>query len=169
MHVTRKTLKLVMPLLVVILFVTIGCGYMGAGGSGGSIFGSGNNPRNVILIIPDGCSSVLWTSIRAMTVGPGGELNVDQLAVHGYCKTYSADTFITDSAASGTAYSTGMKTNNGVISMDASTTKGDSLTGHPMTSIIELAKAGGLCHRRGDHRHNRGCYSVSILRAYCES
>lgn len=142
MQVSGSAWKKVLSLLVAAVIVT-GCGYMGTSGSQGIIFGSGNNPRNVILIIPDGTSSVLWTAIRSMTVGPGGELNVDKLAEHGYCHTYSADSFITDSAASGTAYSTGQKTNNGVIAMDASTTRGDSLTGRSLTTILELAKEAG--------------------------
>ncbi|MHB9029147.1 MAG: alkaline phosphatase, partial [Candidatus Latescibacterota bacterium] len=99
--------------------------------------------KNVILIIPDGCSSVMWTAIRAMTVGTEGLLNVDRLPVQGRCRTYSADAIITDSAAGGTAYATGIKTNNGVLGMSASTTLGDSLSGKPVPTILELAEKAG--------------------------
>ncbi len=52
--------------------------------------------KNVILIIPDGCSSVMWASIRSMTVGVDRLLNVDMLPVQGRCRTYSADALVTD-------------------------------------------------------------------------
>lgn len=99
--------------------------------------------KNVILIIPDGCSSVMWASIRAMTVGTDHLLNVDRLPVQGRCRTYSADAIITDSAAGGTAYSCGVKTNNGILGMDAGTVLGDSLTGKTVSSILELARNAG--------------------------
>lgn len=65
--------------------------------------------KNVILIIPDGCSISMWASIRAMTVGVDGLLNVDKLPVQGRCRTYSADALITDSAAAATALACGVK------------------------------------------------------------
>ncbi len=99
--------------------------------------------RNVILIIPDGCSSVMWTAIRAMTVGADGFLNVDRLPVQGRVRTYAADAFVTDSAAAATAFASGVKTNYGVLGMDASTTLGDSLTGKPVPTILELARQAG--------------------------
>ncbi len=99
--------------------------------------------KNVILIIPDGCSSVMWASVRAMTTGIDGQLNVDRLPSQGRCRTYSADALVTDSAAGATAYACGIKTNNGVLSMNAATTLGDSLTGKPVETILELAKKAG--------------------------
>ena len=99
--------------------------------------------KNVILIIPDGCSMAMWASIRAMTVGADGLLNVDKLAVQGRCRTYSADALITDSAAAATAYACGIKTVNGVLGKDATTVLGDSLTGKPVMNILEMAKKAG--------------------------
>ena len=34
-------------------------------------------PRNVILIIPDGCSIAAWAAARNVTVGVDGELNIE--------------------------------------------------------------------------------------------
>ncbi|MFA6470828.1 MAG: alkaline phosphatase [Candidatus Latescibacterota bacterium] len=99
--------------------------------------------KNVILIIPDGCSTVMWASIRAMTGGPGSLLNIDKLPIQGRCRTYSADALITDSAAAGTAYATGVKTINGVVGKDATTVLGDSLSGKSVESILELAEKAG--------------------------
>ena len=100
--------------------------------------------RNVILIIPDGCSVPIWSAIRAMTVGTEGALNIDRLPMQGRCRTYSANAMITDSAAAATAYACGVKTNNGVIGMTPSTVRGDSLTGRPLKSIVELARQKGF-------------------------
>ncbi|MFC1694292.1 alkaline phosphatase [Candidatus Latescibacterota bacterium] len=106
-----------------------------------SIFGSS---KNVILIIPDGCSNTMWASIRAMTVGSGGILNIDRLPVQSRCSNYSADSMITDSAASATAYMCGIKTRNGILGMTAETSRGDSLSGKPAQSILEMAETAGF-------------------------
>ncbi len=131
-----------------------------------------NAAKNVILIIPDGCSTTMWAAVRAMTVGADGLLNIDKLPVQGRCRTYSADALVTDSAASGTTYACGVKTNNGVLGCDRSTVYGDSLTQKPAASILELAEKAGystglitttlLCHATPaafyTHRANRSWY-----------
>lgn len=128
--------------------------------------------KNVILIIPDGCSTPMWAAVRAMTVGVDSLLNIDKLPVQGRCRTYSADALITDSAASGTTYACGVKTNNGILGCDRTTVYGDSLTQKPVASILELAQKAGystglitttlLCHATPaafyTHRANRSWY-----------
>jgi len=99
--------------------------------------------KNVILIIPDGCSVAMWATVRAVTVGTKGELNIDRLPVQSRCRTYSADCMITDSAAAATAYACGVKTRNGVLGMNADTVHGDSLSGAAVPSILELAERNG--------------------------
>jgi alkaline phosphatase len=99
--------------------------------------------KNVILIIPDGCSTSMWAAVRAMTVGADGLLNIDRLPLQGRCRTYSADALITDSAAAATAYASGVKTRNGVLGMNAATSKGDSTTGRAVETILEKAKKAG--------------------------
>lgn len=48
-------------------------------------------------------------------------LNMMQMPVVGWCMTYSASSTITDSAAAGTALSTGTKTKNGMLGMNPDT------------------------------------------------
>jgi len=65
------------------------------------------------------------------------KLNLSKLDVQSFKTTYSNNDFITCSSASGTAFATGYKTNNGVLSLspDLSDT---------LTSIAEKAKANGM-------------------------
>ena len=74
--------------------------------------GSGTEIRNVILMIGDGMGS---GAVNAAMYANGGELTMTNLKTMGYVRTQSADNTTTDSAASGTAYATGVKTNNGYL------------------------------------------------------
>ncbi|MEI6211220.1 MAG: alkaline phosphatase [bacterium] len=67
--------------------------------------------RNVIMMIPDGCSQSMVTLARWVH---GGPLAVDQIQ-SGAVKTHSADNLVTDSAAAATALATGVKTANGTL------------------------------------------------------
>jgi alkaline phosphatase len=85
-------------------------------------------------------------------VGEAGELTIDTLPESAFVKTYSNDAQVTDSAASMSAYMTGVKQNNGVISMSGDTRAmapapdGGSRceNGQTMPTLLELAKARGL-------------------------
>ncbi len=72
-------------------------------------------PKNVILMIGDGTG---LAQIAAGYFANNEELTYFNLKHMGWVTTKSADAFITDSAASGTAYSSGSKTYNGSIGMD---------------------------------------------------
>lgn len=100
-----------------------------------SYSGSKKRPeiRNVILMIGDGMG--LATMSSAMTVSDH-PLNITRCTTTGLQKTNSANKYITDSAAAGTALATGNKTNNGVIGMDS--------TGVRVKSILEIAEENGL-------------------------
>lgn len=63
-------------------------------------------------------------------------LNIERTQVTGFATTYSADNLITDSAAGGTALSTGNKTYNGAISVDS--------TGAPLKTLVEYAEENGM-------------------------
>jgi alkaline phosphatase len=67
--------------------------------------------RNVIVLIPDGCSQSLVTLARWMR---GKPLALDRMQT-GAVRTHSASSLVTDSAAAATALATGVKTANGVI------------------------------------------------------
>ena len=74
--------------------------------------GKNTRVRNVILLIGDGMGQ---GAVNAGMFANGGELTMTNLRTIGYVRTQSADRFTTDSAASGTAYATGEKTNNGYL------------------------------------------------------
>lgn len=104
---------------------------------------AGGEVRNVILMIGDGMGDSEITLARNYEHGAGGAFpGIDALPVTGQYTHYalSKDTgkpdYVTDSAASGTAWATGTKTYNGAISVD--------LRGDPHPTLIELAKQAGL-------------------------
>ncbi len=89
--------------------------------------------KNVILLIGDGMGTA---EVYAGIVSSPTGLNMESFPVCGFHKTYSSDNYITDSAAGGTALSSGKKTRNGMIGMDP-----DSI---PLRSILEIAEEHGL-------------------------
>jgi len=66
-----------------------------------------------------------------------GKLSFASLPYQGMQTTHAANTFITESAAAGTALATGHKTNNDVLGMDPTKTI-------KYTSMAEMAKASGM-------------------------
>ena len=92
-----------------------------------------DSPKNIILLIGDGMG--VAQLYAGMTVY-GQQFNLEKFPYSGFSKTYSADNYITDSAAGGTAIATGEKTNNGMI--------GVRPDGTPISSITETAHNNGL-------------------------
>ena len=74
-------------------------------------------PKNIIFIIGDGMGqgAVKFAGLHAHARPQS--LVMEQLPVNGMALTYSANSPVTDSAASGTALSSGYKTNNGFVGM----------------------------------------------------
>jgi alkaline phosphatase len=102
--------------------------------------------RNVILFIGDGMGDSEITIARNYEKGANGRLVMDSLPYTGAYTTYALDEadpthidYVTDSAASGTGWATGVKTSNGRISTPAGSTE---LT--PMVTILELAQRAGF-------------------------
>ncbi len=77
--------------------------------------GADYRPMNIILMIGDGTG---LAQISAGFFANNEELTYANLKYMGWVTTKSADAFITDSAASGTAYSSGYKTYNGAVGVD---------------------------------------------------
>jgi alkaline phosphatase len=103
----------------------------------------GGKARNVILLIGDGMGDSEITLARNYAEGAGGFFKgIDALPVTGQYTHYSLDRetglpdYVTDSAASATAWATGVKSYNGAIGVD--------VKGRPHTSLLERAKAAGL-------------------------
>lgn len=135
----------------------------------------GGAAKNVILLIGDGMGDSEITIARNYAYGAAGRLpGLDALPLTGSYTTYSLHKdgpeagrpdYVTDSAASGSAWATGTKTYDGAISVD--------LDGTPHDTLLELAKANGL--KTGDvstaeiqdatpavqvaHVGARGCYA----------
>ncbi len=103
----------------------------------------GGRARNVILFIGDGMGDSEITAARNYSVGAAGRLELDRFPLTGAYTTYAVKAgttnvpdYVTDSAASGTAWSTGSKTYNNAISVDPVTKK-------PLRTILEKAQQAG--------------------------
>ncbi|MCS3459266.1 alkaline phosphatase [Aeromonas sp. BIGb0445] len=102
--------------------------------------------KNVIFFLGDGMGINTLTAARIYGVGEAGDLTIDTLPETAFIKTFSHDAQVTDSAPSMAAYMTGVKSNNGVISMDGDATQQDDCAlsaGKSVTTLLELAKADG--------------------------
>jgi alkaline phosphatase len=89
------------------------------------------NPRSVVLMIPDGCGPATLALARMVS---GHALALDGMLT-GMVTTRSADRRVTDSAAAATALATGHKTYNGGISEDPSN--------QPLGTLLEAAAGRG--------------------------
>jgi alkaline phosphatase len=92
-----------------------------------------NQPKNIILLIGDGMS---FAHVQAGILASETPLYIEQFRHIGFIHTSSADNFVTDSGAAGTALAAGIKTNNGFIGMDP-----DS---NAVKSILHIASDNGL-------------------------
>ncbi|MFH0794267.1 MAG: alkaline phosphatase [bacterium] len=100
-------------------------------------FGPGK-AKSVVLFIADGTGIASLTAARIYKVGVSGDLNVDRFPYTAFCRTYSADGMVTDSAAAATALATGYKTNNGVLGQDVRATS--DTEGKPLKTALEVAQ-----------------------------
>ncbi len=102
----------------------------------GVINGEFEAPKNIILIIGDGMgpNDITLAEENAEGVYDFG-LALNLIKNHGLATTHSASDEVTDSAASGTALSTGVKTNNGYIGKD--------VNGNDLKTMAELAREMG--------------------------
>ena len=90
-------------------------------------------PKNVVFFIVDGMS---LPQLHAALTANKGNLYLENFKYMGFSKTHSSDKYITDSAAGGTALSTGQKTYNGAIAVDNNK--------KPIKTILEEAEEKGL-------------------------
>lgn len=87
-------------------------------------------PRKVIFMIGDGMG---LPQIHAAMAANENDLYIAHMPYVGLAKTYSTTSYITDSGASGTALSSGVKTYNGAVGVDS--------TGSPVQSLLQIAEA----------------------------
>jgi alkaline phosphatase len=89
--------------------------------------------KNIILLIGDGMGTA---QIFAGYTANKGYLELERSEFIGFSKVSSANSYITDSGAGGTAMSTGKKTSNGAIGVDTN--------GVPHKTILEAAEENQL-------------------------
>ena len=94
-------------------------------------------PRNVIFLIGDGMGFEHVKAAGVYANGSANTLSFEAFAYQGQMTTHSADSSVTDSAAAATAIATGVKVNNGVISMEI---PGDS---HELETLLEYSQRHG--------------------------
>ncbi|MDM0004625.1 alkaline phosphatase [Variovorax sp. J22G73] len=114
--------------------------------------------KNVLFFLGDGMGITTMTAARIYKVGEDGDLTMDTLPETAFVHTYSNDAQVTDSAPSMSAYMTGVKMNNEVISMSADTKATDasgkayhvafdstcpSGNGQAVETLLEQSKAKG--------------------------
>ena len=110
--------------------------------------GSGT-PHNVIYLLGDGMGRTHVTAGRERFYGAHGKLNMEKLPVLGQVSTYAvekksgqpgdadfAPNLVTDSASSATAWSSGVKTYNAALGLDAK--------GNVKPTLMEIAHQSGL-------------------------
>ncbi|MEJ2223833.1 MAG: alkaline phosphatase [Syntrophobacterales bacterium] len=139
--------------LLFMMLVVLGSGLWGAcsPASSGEKKASPQTVKNVIVLIPDGCSAEQYTLARWFK---GEPLALDQIRV-GAIKTYIADSVVADSAPAASAFATGYRTSDKFISVGPKnpTLPGvpppdPSLSYKPLATVLEgaklLGKATGL-------------------------
>lgn len=94
---------------------------------------SSGKTKNIILFIGDGMGVTHVTAGMTVNKAP---LNLQRFPYSGFSMTQSADNYITDSAAGGTAIACGVKTNNGMIGLNPD--------GSVAASILEVLHDNGL-------------------------
>lgn len=133
-----------------------------------------NRARNVILFVGDGMGVSTVTAARILEGqlrGESGEENLlsfERLPYVALSKTYSTNQQTPDSAPTMTAIITGVKTKDGVLSVDQNVIPGDhtSVEGNELPSILMLAERAGLSTgvvstARITHATPAACYAHS--------
>lgn len=95
-------------------------------------FRGSRKPKNIVLMIGDGMG---LAQVFAGLTANGGHLFIDNFNRIGFSKTQPAKRYVTDSAAGGTAISTGVITFNGAIGVDTSK--------KPLENIFEVVRKKG--------------------------
>lgn len=102
-----------------------------------ALMASAATPKYIFYFIGDGMGMgpVMSALTYKRLAQPESQLVMTSFPVVSFCQTWSASTPVTDSAAAGTALSTGSKTRNGMLGMDADTVS--------VTSVARILKDDG--------------------------
>jgi alkaline phosphatase len=112
----------------------------GCASTGDSPAQAAQQPKNIIILFADGAALTQWEfgrySSHQLRKQPFAVTDtVFKQGTLGLLMTHSANSMVTDSAASATAMSTGVKTDNFMV--------GVTPDGRPLTTLFEAAKAAG--------------------------
>ena len=107
--------------------------------------------KNVILFVGDGMGVSTLTASRILEgqrkgmQGEENSLSFEKFPFSGFAKTYNVDAQTPDSAGTMTAMMSGVKTDAGVLGVDADIQRGDCSTvaGNEMATALELAEIAG--------------------------
>lgn len=108
--------------------------------------------KNVIIFVADGAGPTTVTATRILAgqiKGLQGEENIlpyDTFPNLALVKTYNSNAQVPDSAGTATAWSTGIKTKQGVLGVGPDTLRGDcaSAQENRLTTLFELAETAGM-------------------------
>ncbi len=115
--------------LIFFLIMSAGC----AAQKGVTPVSATHHVKNIIFFIGDGMGTA---QVYAGMTASSTPFYLEKFPYSGFSKTYSADNYVTDSAAGGTALATGEKTKNGMIGMGPDTTV--------IQSVVAIASKNGL-------------------------
>ena len=142
----KSVIKIVFSaiLILVILYVILNRELRKYGSVG---FSKKHSVKNVIMMVPDGCSNSLQTLARWKK---REALTLDSIMV-GAVKTHMANSVITGSAAAVTAFATGRKTTSGFLSVEPRAEDvlpifkhyGEEAQYRPLATVLEGAKLKG--------------------------
>lgn len=170
--VIRISLSVILILIIVFIFLNRQIQKYSA-----TYLSNNYSVKNVIIMVPDGCSNSLQTLARWKK---GRALTLDSLLV-GAVKTYMANSIITGSAAAVTAFATGQKTTVGFLSVGPRAEDvlnifehpGSEMEYRPLATVLEAARLRGkatglvatstICHATpagfACHVHDRNKYN----------
>ncbi|KAG7478921.1 alkaline phosphatase-like [Solea senegalensis] len=138
-----------------------------------------NVAKNILFFLGDGMGITTFTAARILKgqlqnqTGEETVMTMDTFPNVGLVKTYSVDFQIPDSAATGTAYLCGVKTNLNTIGVSAAARNGACKTqkGKEVTSILKWAKDAGksvgiVTTTRVQHATPAASYAHSVSRKW---
>ncbi|CRK89152.1 CLUMA_CG002913, isoform A [Clunio marinus] len=134
-----------------------------------------NVAKNLIILVADGMSIPTQMATRMYMGGEEKVLSFEKFPYVGLSKTYCVDSQVADSACSATAFLSGIKTNFGVVSLDASNRRyncsSKSVKKNHVESIFKYAQdakkaTGFVTNTRVTHATTAAIYANSPSRYF---
>ena len=94
-------------------------------------------PKNVIYLIGDGMG---FGAVSSLLLSEDGQTGFEMAPVIGLNETQSANNYVTESPAGGTALATGTRTRNGFLGVDPDTVQLTSVLKKAQIDVISLCR-----------------------------